>query len=287
MEKTCPQCNTTFRVKASHFDKRTYCSRGCMAQAYTERLKGKANPHYSNASKRVCEACGKEYQSYTKTRKFCSNECSARRPERIAQFRKNRRIRIAKKKYQQKVIRFLVDNRKEYTCPICGKQFKSYTIRTFCSKKCSTTSTRGHTATRNCVICGEVFSLSPSQLKQKTTCSRKCSCIRRSLNQQGDKSHRWQGGKTSQVLIIRSSATYKQWRSSVFARDDFTCQLCGVRGGKLSAHHIREFAKHHDLRFVPQNGITLCWPCHVSIKGKEPHYEAQFFAITGGLPEST
>lgn len=60
----------------------------------------------------------------------------------------------------------------------------------------------------------------------------------------------------------RSSAEYKLWRASVFSRDDFTCQLCGLRGVRLNAHHIKSYANHRELRYDVSNGVTLCEPCH-------------------------
>jgi 5-methylcytosine-specific restriction endonuclease McrA len=72
----------------------------------------------------------------------------------------------------------------------------------------------------------------------------------------------WQGGKTSQNILFRQSLEYKEWRKSVMIRDDFTCQLCGQRGGKLHADHIKPFALYPKLRLVLENGRTLCVSCH-------------------------
>lgn len=62
----------------------------------------------------------------------------------------------------------------------------------------------------------------------------------------------------------RSTRQYKEWRSNVFERDNYTCQDCGVKGGYLEAHHIKSFAHHEHLRFEIDNGITLCKKCHRS-----------------------
>jgi hypothetical protein len=78
----------------------------------------------------------------------------------------------------------------------------------------------------------------------------------------GARSHRRKGGKTNENKIIRESSAYEAWRKEVLARDNWRCQFCGERGGKLHPHHIRPFALFPALRFEVLNGITLCESCH-------------------------
>ena len=66
-----------------------------------------------------------------------------------------------------------------------------------------------------------------------------------------------QGGVTKINKILRESVDYNIWRNAVYKRDNFTCQKSGTKGGKLVAHHIKNFAQHPKLRFVISNGITL------------------------------
>lgn len=52
------------------------------------------------------------------------------------------------------------------------------------------------------------------------------------------------------------------WRLFVFSRDDYTCQVCGERGGDLEAHHLESYADNKKARLDPENGVTLCKKCH-------------------------
>lgn len=54
------------------------------------------------------------------------------------------------------------------------------------------------------------------------------------------------------------------WRMFVFSRDDYTCQVCGARGGDLEAHHLESYADNKSARLDPENGVTLCEKCHKS-----------------------
>lgn len=88
-----------------------------------------------------------------------------------------------------------------------------------------------------------------------------------SIALRGDKGPNWQGGKTEKSQTIRGSLEYKLWRESVFKRDNYTCVWCGDKqkaGHKvvLNADHIKPFAYFPELRFIIENGRTLCKPCH-------------------------
>jgi len=82
------------------------------------------------------------------------------------------------------------------------------------------------------------------------------------LQIKGEKNPNWKGGITPKNERIRESLEFKLWRKAVFERDNFTCQKCGEKGGRLVAHHIFNFADYPELRFAIDNGITLCNKCH-------------------------
>lgn len=72
----------------------------------------------------------------------------------------------------------------------------------------------------------------------------------------------WRGGITPFNQKIRHSIAYKEWRTSVFERDNYTCVSCGQVGGTLNADHIKPFMHFPESRFDIDNGRTLCHPCH-------------------------
>jgi hypothetical protein len=53
-----------------------------------------------------------------------------------------------------------------------------------------------------------------------------------------------------------------RWYRQVMERDDFTCQLTGIRGSTLSAHHLYSFDLRPDLGLDLANGITIQHPLH-------------------------
>ena len=86
--------------------------------------------------------------------------------------------------------------------------------------------------------------------------------MKKSIALRGNKNHQWQGGKTSKSQQIRRGIEIRLWREAVFARDNWTCKKTGIRGGKLVAHHIHNFADYPELRTSIENGITLSKEVH-------------------------
>lgn len=78
----------------------------------------------------------------------------------------------------------------------------------------------------------------------------------------GIKNPNWKGGVTTPNEKARKIPLYKIWRESVMYKDNWTCQDCGIRGGRLTAHHIVPFSENEMLRYSLLNGVTLCEPCH-------------------------
>lgn len=79
----------------------------------------------------------------------------------------------------------------------------------------------------------------------------------------GELNPNWKGGVSREKRYKHYyNAEYKKWRISVFTRDNFTCQSCGIRGVYITAHHIKSWAKYKELRYDINNGVTLCEECH-------------------------
>lgn len=157
---------------------------------------------------------------------------------------------------------------------------------------------------RICEICLKSFSVFPCRLKNGGSrfCSAKCFHKHESINPvrywlgkknpvfskyrkehptwnkgkehpaiQGNKHWNWKGGITKEHLVARTSLKYKLYREAVFARDNWTCQKCGTKGGwnkelhkdnKIQVDHIKSFSKFPELRYEMSNGRTLCFECH-------------------------
>jgi len=100
-----------------------------------------------------------------------------------------------------------------------------------------------------------------------------------SESKKGDKNNCWKGGKTKKHLIIRNSIKYKDLRTFVFKRDNYTCQITGQIGGELEMHHIEPFRDNRYWQLEPLNCITLSKKFHQLIKNKEYLYSDLFRLI--------
>jgi hypothetical protein len=134
-------------------------------------------------------------------------------------------------------------------CEYCKKQYsknykesqKQWEKRRFCSRSC------GNKALK------QWNTLIPYQFKNGHKVPEKWKII--------VSNNLWKGGSKRNKKIL-DSGKYKNWRKKVFERDNYTCQICGYKGNKLVAHHIMSWSKFIKLRFVVNNGSTLCENCH-------------------------
>lgn len=61
----------------------------------------------------------------------------------------------------------------------------------------------------------------------------------------------------------RDTMDNTRWRTAVYERDRYRCQVCGdSAGGDLAAHHLSSYMDYPEQRYKIENGITLCETCH-------------------------
>ena len=150
-------------------------------------------------------------------------------------------------------------------CYICGKEFdrKPALIRRaehpVCSRACQSILKQREWVEIECCICGKPLLRRKSRLKTRTynVCSKECKAVL---------THRLCYDESITDEVRRTDRNYfpenRVFVKSVLQRDDYTCQICGKRGGNLAAHHINGFNWDAENRFNPDNGITLCESCH-------------------------
>jgi hypothetical protein len=96
-----------------------------------------------------------------------------------------------------------------------------------------------------------------------------------------EKGSNWKGGITPIDMLIRNCAKSVWWRRDILARDNYTCQKCGIKTSYVDAHHIKLFdillkeainqypllpifdaAMLYEPLWDINNGQTLCKKCH-------------------------
>jgi hypothetical protein len=80
----------------------------------------------------------------------------------------------------------------------------------------------------------------------------------------GENSYLWKGGITKASKLERSKFRYKI-QKMVLERDNYTCQMCNIRGVSLQVDHIQSWSEYVELRFDMNNCRTLCQKCHYKV----------------------
>jgi len=103
------------------------------------------------------------------------------------------------------------------------------------------------------------------------------------LQMRGENSPNWNCDITEEERQKgRFYLDYNKWRVSVYERDNYVCQKCNEKGGKLNAHHIEGYNSNRELRVAISNGVTLCKVCHQDFhhqygKGNNTKYQFEDF----------
>jgi HNH endonuclease len=205
-------------------------------------------------NKSICPQCNKEFFYYpSMPKKYCSRQC-----QRDAS-------RITTK------------------CPKCGKEFwyhKSWP-RIYCSRGCSASVNGrknfgkyadgvGFTET-SCDNCGKSFMKQTRDLKKTkhSFCGVICFGKWLSNNIIGEAHPNWNGGR-----LPYYGPNWRQQRRNARARDNYTCQKCGITekklGKNLDVHHKKPFRKFGIKKYKEANAlenlISLCNVCHTTVE---------------------
>lgn len=161
-------------------------------------------------------------------------------------------------------------------CCVCGDTFDRkrteamgyFLTRRYCSQVCSGKDTgfkKGSVSwsrgTRGVVIGwakGKTFS---DEYKKRLSLAH--------IGKTGELSGNWKGGITTADKLQRGKFR-RDIQKMVFERDDYTCQMCGVRGKDMQVDHIQSWAEYVELRFKMENCRTLCSDCHYKITFGKP-----------------
>lgn len=119
--------------------------------------------------------------------------------------------------------------------------------------------------------CGNETVVAGNKLAYST---RSCGCLMREaakrqiaklIKKQRGKNHpRWNPLISNEDRKLRvNNHRLDLWRTKVYQRDGYTCRKCNDSTGRnLNAHHVYSWNTHKTLRYVVNNGITLCEDCH-------------------------
>lgn len=171
------------------------------------------------------------------------------------------------------------------TCKKCLRKVKLEEQQKYCSRMCYFSTRPIGGEYRDCKQCGKKFKVWFSMIRngwgKGKFCSKGCyhtfpksAEFRRriSLAFRGANHPNWKGGATK-GRKDRNRKEYKEWRKSVFERDEYTCQDCGVKNKKglghsvaLEADHIAPWVLYPESRYEVENGRTLCTFCHYKRK---------------------
>lgn len=81
----------------------------------------------------------------------------------------------------------------------------------------------------------------------------------------GKRNPNYKDGSSPDRQRLYAGAEWKRVARSVRARDGYRCVRCGAEKQGLRSlhlHHLKPWAGHPELRFDPDNIVTLCKACH-------------------------
>lgn len=175
----------------------------------------------------------------------------------------------------------------EIECKKCGNTFVGDQRRVYCDgcyrKTYTLDDARGIFKNGGCTLLADRFVNSRTKMEYICECGEqhsirlhdfvrgvRCNSCK-SKNLSGENNPNWNSTKTDEEREVeRSYPEYREWRITVYERDQYTCQCCFTKGGNgvvLNAHHLDGYNWCIEKRTDPDNGVTLCEDCHVDFHG--------------------
>jgi hypothetical protein len=196
--KPCGACGADFTPKRRDM---RFCCKDCRSRAHSESARNarRAKP----VSVNPCDVCGKDFALKRSDMRFCSEPCwnVARNDRRKA-------------------------GRNAKCCAQCGVEFRATRQdQSYCSSRCrhrakaarapkpGRPSHRARTVVATCQSCGSDFSCTRRDAKFCSKCGR---CTESNL-----------ANARRRAARIRAVTIAPVVKSDIYARDDWTCQLCG------------------------------------------------------------
>lgn len=240
-ENTCSHCSKIFKAKGTE---QKYCSKECY--------------HSSMITKECinCKGCGKEVVLIKSRAAVSTKYCKQCFPQYCKTISESRKKPVNKRAETDKKICIGCNN--EFVYRINHKREKLY-----CTNECAEKHRKPMTHEQR--LKGiEVRSKSEKWLNYVDSIT-------------GENNKRYTGNRIGRT----QNGKLTTWRKAVFMRDDYTCQHCNQKGGRLEAHHIKEYSKYPELRTEVTNGLTLCYDCHNKVHGKMKRDKTYHCVICG------
>lgn len=133
-------------------------------------------------------------------------------------------------------------------CEGCGeklvlKNTRDIIRKRFCSRKCN--------------VLNSLAILHSDPLKtQKIVAAMNTADANRKKGHPGSANPKWKHDRT-QIKTKRLHFEERQFMKDVLQERDFTCEITGERGGKLSVHHKNGVRDYPHLRFVRTNVVVI------------------------------
>ena len=177
--------------------------------------------------KKQCLICNKEYITYYKTQRFCSNECKYKSP------------------IYKIIAQRLAENNK-------GKHCHTEEWKESLRKK--------YTGKNNPAKRPEV----KEKIRQWNLGKKYSNKINKKKGMPKDKNPNWKNGATLKWMRFRSNLSSKlaNWSKQIKKRDNYNCQKCNYKGKNVQSDHIKPVRDYPELALDLNNGQTLCIPCH-------------------------